>query len=58
MPFLTGLRQASSETVVPLDDASTSFAAYSNANQVNYISDISSDCQVQQQHLGHGMGLF
>ncbi|KAM1164286.1 hypothetical protein ACFX13_024244 [Malus domestica] len=55
MPCLTGLRQASSETVVPFEDASTSVAAYSNANQgyLNYISGISSDCQVQQQHLGH-----
>ncbi|KAM1544873.1 hypothetical protein ACFX15_044618 [Malus domestica] len=58
MPYSLGLRQASSDTVLPLEDASTSSAAYSNANQENrnYISDISSDCQVQQQHLGHGMG--
>ncbi|KAB2613715.1 histone acetyltransferase HAC12-like [Pyrus ussuriensis x Pyrus communis] len=56
MPCSLGLWQASSDTVLPLEDTSTSFAAYSNANQENrnYISDISSDCQVQQQHLGHG----
>ncbi|PQQ17108.1 histone acetyltransferase HAC12 [Prunus yedoensis var. nudiflora] len=71
MPFSSGLMQVASEIFLPLEDASASITAYSNANEflllevlmmghsllkgnMNYSSDISIDCHVQQQHLDHG----
>lgn len=72
MSFSSGLMQVASEIFLPLEDASASITAYSNANEfsviggfddgtfapqgnLNYSSDISFDCHVQQQHLDHGM---